>query len=76
MNKYTFRRFIASVITIPVGIAAYFLLWAFLIGMGAEGSFSTFQYNLPLISVMWVLGWTFGVDLMRYFEKQDQKRGY
>lgn len=74
MNKYTLRRFIASIITIPVGIAAYFMLWAFLIGMGAEGDFATFKYNLPLISVGWVLAWTFGVDLERYFEKKDRER--
>jgi hypothetical protein len=74
MNKYTFRRGIASIITIPVGIAAYFVLWALLIGLGAEGTFSQFQYNLPLISVMWVIGWTFGPDLFRYFEQRDAER--
>lgn len=74
MNKYTVRRFIASIITIPVGLAAYFLLWAGLIAFGAEGTMETFLGNLPLISVMWVIAWTFGPDFMRYLEKREQRQ--
>lgn len=74
MNKYTFRRFIASTITVPLAIAAYFLLWAVLIAAGAEGTFTSFQSNLPFISVAWVLGWTFGPDLGRYLERQEAAR--
>lgn len=74
MNKYTFRRFIASIITIPLAIAGYFLLWAVLIAGGADGTFAAFQSNLPFISVAWVLGWTFGPDFMRYMERQESAR--
>jgi hypothetical protein len=74
MNKYTLRRFIASVITTPIAIGLYFLLWAVLIGYGAVGTFTQFQENLPLISLGWVLAWTFGPDLMRYMEKRDADR--
>lgn len=71
MNKFTFRRFIASVITVPIGIAAYFLLWVILIAYGADGTLSMFQSNLPLISVAWVLAWTFGPDIARSLEKRE-----
>lgn len=74
MNKYTFRRFIASTLTFPLAIAAYFLLWVLLIGLGAEGTFASFQENLPLISVMWVVGWTFGPDFMRFLEKREAEQ--
>lgn len=73
MNKYTLRRFIAGIITIPVALGTYFLLWAGLIAFGAEGTFETFKGNLPLISVVWVLAWAFGPDVMRYLEKREQE---
>lgn len=74
MNKYTFRRFIAGIITTPIAMGLYFLLWAVLIAGGAEGTFETFKENLPLISVMWVIAWTFGPDFMRYLEKREQEQ--
>lgn len=74
MNKYTFRRFIASIITIPIAMGLYLLLWVGLIAYGAEGTFQTYQENLSLISVVWVLAWTFGPDVTRYLEKREQNQ--
>ena len=65
MNKYTFRRFIGSIITIPVALAGYFVIWAVLIGAGAYGTLDAFTSNLPTIAVVWVLAWTFGPDIQR-----------
>ena len=69
MNKYTFRRFIASVITIPVALVGYGIIWGLLLALGA-GDNGAFYGNLPLIGIVWVLAWTFGPDLERYFEKK------
>ena len=74
MNKYTIRRFIASIITIPIALTGYFLIWALLIGYGAVGTFEQFKDNLPLISVAWVLAWTFGPDIERYIERRNAQR--
>lgn len=74
MNKYTIRRFIASIITVPLAWGVYFLLWATLIMAGAYGTFETFQENLPYIAIVWVLGWTFGPQYLRYMERKDAER--
>jgi len=69
MNKYTFRRFIFGLITIPIAMGLYFLVWLWLIACGAQGTFAEFKDNLPLISAVWVVGWTFGPQIIGYFEK-------
>jgi hypothetical protein len=74
MNKYTIRRFIASIITVPLAYTGYLLLWVILIGLGAEGRFSDFQMNLPYVAFAWVLGWTLIPDIERYMERRETQR--
>lgn len=74
MNKYTLRRFIVSIITVPLAYIGYLLLWVILIGLGAEGRFVDFQDNLPFIAFAWVLGWTFIPDIERYVENRQANR--
>lgn len=74
MNKYTLRRFIASIITVPLAYIGYLLLWVVLIGLGAEGRFVDFQENLPYIAFAWVIGWTLGPDIERIIERRQAVR--
>jgi hypothetical protein len=74
MNKYTLRRFIASIITVPLAYAGYLFIWIILIAFGGEGRFVDFQENLPIIAFAWVLGWTLGPDLERYIERRQVQR--
>jgi hypothetical protein len=74
MNKYTLRRFIVSIITVPLAYIGYLLLWVILIGLGAEGRFVDFQDNLPFIAFAWVLGWTLIPDIERYVENRQADR--
>lgn len=74
MNKYTIRRFFASIITVPLAYTGYLLLWVILIGLGAEGRFVDFQMNLPYIAFAWVLGWTIVPDIERIIERRKAAR--
>lgn len=74
MNKYTLRRFFASIITVPLAYAGYLAIWVILIAFGAEGRFVDFLQNLPTIGMVWVLAWTFGPDIERYIERRSAKR--
>lgn len=69
MNKYTLRRFIASIITAPLAIVAYGLLWFILLAAGAHDN-GAFYDNLWFIAIVWVLAWTFTTDVLNYLERK------
>lgn len=74
----TIIRFLLAVITAPIAVIAYGLLWALLIGLGAEDN-GMFYSNIPLIAVAWIvvitaLPWLFRFTdaIDNFFEKQSR----
>lgn len=70
--KFVLRRAIASVITLPVPLLAYFLLYAFVdvfISTAPVGSWQQPVANFPIISFVWIVGWIFLPLILRWTDK-------
>jgi len=72
----TIIRFVIAVVTAPIAVVAYGLLWALLIGLGAEDN-GMFYSNVPFIAGAWivvltafplVIRFTYAID--RWFENR------
>lgn len=70
--KFVLRRVIAGIITLPVVLLGYFLLYAFLdvfVSTAPVGSWQQPVANFPAISFAWVVAWAVLPLLWRLAEK-------
>jgi hypothetical protein len=70
--KFVLRRVIAGIITLPVALLGYFLLYAFLdvfVSTAPVGSWQEPVANFPAISFAWIVGWAVLPLLFRLADK-------
>jgi len=67
----TIGRFLIAVVTAPIVLIAYGLLWVLLIGLGAEDN-GMFYSNLPFIAAGWITTLTAFPWLMRLTDSIDR----
>jgi hypothetical protein len=65
INKYTVRRFIFAVLSAPVVVGAYWLVWAFIIVLGATGGHASFERNAWTLAVFYVVAVTLYPQIRR-----------
>jgi hypothetical protein len=68
--KFVVRRFFAGLLTLPVALAGYFVLYALLVGLGTGpvGSWRDAVDNFPALSAVWMLVWIFLPTIWRWID--------
>lgn len=62
--KFIIRRFIFSILTAPIAVALYAFGYSALVAGGAEPQ-GTFSDIAGFIAFIWILGFTFGIEIER-----------
>jgi hypothetical protein len=70
--KFYVRRFFAGLLTLPVALAGYFVLYALLVmlGTGPVGSWRDAVANFPTLSAVWLLVWLFLPTIWRWVDSK------
>lgn len=68
--KFYVRRFFAGLLTLPIALAGYFVLYALLVmlGTGPVGSWRDAVANFPALSFTWVILWLFLPQIWRWID--------
>jgi hypothetical protein len=68
--KFYVRRFFAGLLTLPVALAGYFVLYALLVmlGTGPVGSWRDAVANFPMLSFTWMILWLFLPQIWRWID--------
>jgi hypothetical protein len=70
--KFVVRRFFAGLLTLPVALAGYFVLYALLVTLatGPVGSWRDAVANFPALSFAWMIVWLFLPIIWRWVDSE------